>query len=143
MFDFGVESNHNEEPGLIEECRSCIIPMREYAKIHKLDTKQRTVFQVICCSFMLDCIEKISMPNGLGINNLSGKKSRKKKSTTVIHSGHPHRSSQKPKALSKRSEPRGWRRWSRNALFNKKILGNFRFVEVFRKVFQFFRGFCR
>ena len=42
----------------------------------------------------------------------------KKKSTTVIHGGHPHPSSQKPKALSKRSEPRGWRRWSREALFN-------------------------
>ena len=42
----------------------------------------------------------------------------KKKSTTVIHSGHSHRSSQTPKALSPRSEPRGWRRWSREALFN-------------------------
>ena len=46
--------------------------------MHKLDAKQGTVFQVICCSFMLDCIEKISMRNGLGINNLSGKKVEKK-----------------------------------------------------------------
>ena len=51
-------------------------------------------------------------------NSKTSKKCRKKKSTTVIHSGHPHRSSQKPKALSQRSEPRGWRRWSREALFN-------------------------
>ena len=58
---FVVEYNHNEALYLIEECRSDIIPMREYAKMHKLDTKQRTVFQVICCSFMLDCIEKISL----------------------------------------------------------------------------------
>ena len=78
LLDFGVECNHNEEPDLIEECRSNIIPMREYAKMHKLDTKQRTVFQVICCSFMLDCIEKISLHNGLGINDLSGGKRRKK-----------------------------------------------------------------
>ena len=45
--------------------------------------------------------------------------SKKKRSTAVIHGGHPHPSSQKPRALSKRSEPRGWRRWSREALFNK------------------------
>ena len=31
----------------------------------------------------------------------------KKKSTTVIHSGYPHWSSQKPKALSKRSNTEG------------------------------------
>ena len=48
----------------------------------------------------------------------SSKTCRIQKSTTVIHSGHPHWSSQKPKALSQRSEPRGWRRWSREALFN-------------------------
>ena len=58
LLDFGVECNHNEEPGLIEECRSDIIPMREYAKMHKLDTKQRTVFQVICCSLCLIALKK-------------------------------------------------------------------------------------
>ena len=71
---------------MIEECERDIIPMREYARIHKLDTKQRTVFQVICCSFMLDCIEKISMRNGLGINNLSGEKSRKKNKRITVNS---------------------------------------------------------
>ena len=48
------------------------------------------------------------------------RKKSKKKSTMVIHGGHSHRSSQKLKALSQRSEPKGWRRWSREALFNKK-----------------------
>ena len=51
----------------------------------------------------------------------SSKTCRKKKSTTVIHGGHPHPSSQKPRALSKQSNPRGWRRWSREALFNKYL----------------------
>ena len=57
LLDFGVECNHNEAPDLIEECRSNIISMSEYVKIHKLDTKQRIAFEVICCTFMLDCIE--------------------------------------------------------------------------------------
>ena len=35
------------------------------------------------------------------------KKVEKKRSTTVIHSGYPHWSSQKPKALSKRSNTEG------------------------------------
>ena len=86
LLDFGVECNHNEEPDLIEECRSDIIPMREYAKMHKLDTKQRTVFQVICCSFMLDCIEKISLHNGLGINDLSGEIICKKNKKITVNS---------------------------------------------------------
>ena len=42
------------------------------------------------------------------------KKSRQRSSTVVT----PHNPSQKPKALSQRSNPRGWRRWSREALFN-------------------------
>ena len=41
------------------------------------------------------------------------KKSRQWSSTVVARIGHL----QKPKALSQRSEPRGWRRWSREALF--------------------------
>ena len=42
------------------------------------------------------------------------KKSRQRSSTVVTRIGR----SQKPKALSQRSEPRGWRRWSREALLN-------------------------
>ena len=30
----------------------------EYARMHKLDTKQRIAFEAICCTIMLDCIEK-------------------------------------------------------------------------------------
>ena len=37
----------------------------------------------------------------------SSKTCRKKRSTTVIHNGYPHWSSQKPKALSKRSNTEG------------------------------------
>ena len=40
-------------------------------------------------------------------NSKMSKNMSKKRSTTVIHSGHPHRSSQKPKALSKRSNTEG------------------------------------
>ena len=42
-------------------------------------------------------------------------KNRKTKSTTVIHSGHSHRSLKNRKHFH---NPRGWRRWSREALFN-------------------------
>ena len=50
----------------------------EYARMHKLDTKQRIAFEVICCTFMLDCIEKMSLHYDLDINNLSGNKRHKK-----------------------------------------------------------------
>ena len=43
------------------------------------------------------------------------KTSRQRSSTVVTRNGR----SQKSKALSKRSNPKGWRRWSRAALFNK------------------------
>ena len=46
----------------------------EYARMHKLNIKQRIAFEVICCTFMLDCIERISLHYDLGINNSSGKK---------------------------------------------------------------------
>ena len=58
LLDFGVECNHNDVTDLIEKCRSDIIPMREYARMHKLNTKQRIAFEAICCTFMLDSIEK-------------------------------------------------------------------------------------
>ena len=51
-------------------------------------------------------------------NSKSSKTCRKKE----VDNGHPQWSlalaTQKPKALSQLSEPRGWRRWSREALFN-------------------------
>ena len=34
--------------------------MKEYAKVKKWDTRLRIAFEVICCTFMLDCIERIS-----------------------------------------------------------------------------------
>ena len=46
LLDFGVECNHNELPDLIEDCRSDIIPMREYARMHKLDIKKRLLSKV-------------------------------------------------------------------------------------------------
>ena len=52
--------------------------MREYAKIHKLDTKQRTTFEVICCTFVLYSIERISLHYDLGIISSSGKERHKK-----------------------------------------------------------------
>ena len=52
LTDLGVERNHNEPPDLIED-RSEIMHMRKYARTHKLDTKQRIAFEVICCTFML------------------------------------------------------------------------------------------
>ena len=52
LLDFGVECNHNEEPDLIEECRSDIIRMREYARMHKLDTKQRIAFVFLFVAFL-------------------------------------------------------------------------------------------
>ena len=61
LLDFGVEYNNNEAPDLIEEYRSDIIPMRQYARMHKLDTTQRKAFELICCTFMLDCIGKVSL----------------------------------------------------------------------------------
>ena len=84
LTDLNVESNHIEPPDLIEE-RSNIIPMREYARTHKLDTKQRIAFEVICCTFMLDCIERISLNYGLGINNSSGKKREKKNKKITVN----------------------------------------------------------
>ena len=45
------------------------------------------------------------------------KKSRKN-STTVIHGGHSHRSLPKTESTFITVEHRGWRRWSREALFN-------------------------
>ena len=53
LLDFGVECNHNKAPDLIEERRSDIIRMREYARMHKLDIKQRIVFEAICCILCL------------------------------------------------------------------------------------------
>ena len=51
-------------------------------------------------------------------NSKSSRTCRKKE----VDNGHPRWSlalaTQKPKALSQLSEPRGWRRWSREALFN-------------------------
>ena len=44
----------------------------------------------------------------------------KKQSTTVIYGSHSHRSLTRQKAFSQPSEPRGWRRWPREALFNNK-----------------------
>ena len=46
----------------------------EYARMHKLDTKQRIAFEVICCTFILDFIKRILLHYDLGINNSSGKK---------------------------------------------------------------------
>ena len=77
LTDLGVEYPQNKTPKL-EECERDIISIREYARIHKLDTKQRIAFEVSCCAFMLDCIERTSSNYGLGINNFSGEKRSKK-----------------------------------------------------------------
>ena len=45
-------------------------------------------------------------------------KMSKKKSTTVIHGGHSTQSLTKTESLFTTVEHRGWRRWSREALFN-------------------------
>ena len=84
MTDLGVEYPQNETPELIEECERDIILIREYARMHKLDTKQRIAFEVICCDFMLNCIERTSSNYGLGINNFSGKKRCKKSKEITI-----------------------------------------------------------
>ena len=60
LLDFGVECNYNDAQYLIEEHKSDIIPLREYARMHRLDTKQRIAFEVGCCTFMLHYIERIS-----------------------------------------------------------------------------------
>ena len=58
LLDFGVECNHNKAPDLIEECRSDIIPMREYAKMHKLDTKREQFFKLFVAILCLIVLKK-------------------------------------------------------------------------------------
>ena len=70
LIDLDVECNHNEPPDFIEECRRDIIPMKEYARVNKWDTRLRIFFEVICCTFILDYIRRISLHYDLGINNL-------------------------------------------------------------------------
>ena len=78
LLDFGVECNYNYAQYLIEEHRSDILLLREYARIHRLDTKQRIAFEVGCCTSMLHYIERILFHYNLGINNISTKKRHKK-----------------------------------------------------------------
>ena len=61
LINLGVECNHNEPPDLIEECRRDIIPMKEYARVNKWYTRLRIAFEVICCTFILNYIERISL----------------------------------------------------------------------------------
>ena len=44
----------------------------------------------------------------------------KTKSTTVIHGGHSHRDLTKTESNFTTVELKGWRRWSREALFNNR-----------------------
>ena len=73
----------------------------------------------------------VFFPKELFVQRSSGKskkheivdKKLKKEPTKVIHSGYLNRSSQKTRTLSKRSNPRGWRRWSREALLQSAAPG--------------------
>ena len=57
--------------------------MKEYAKVKKWDTRLKIAFEVICCTFILDYIRRISLHYDLGINISSGKKIHKKKRIIV------------------------------------------------------------
>jgi len=52
------------------------------------------------------------------IENSKSSKDVEKKSTMFIHGDHSTQSLAKIESRSQRSNPRGWRRWSREALFN-------------------------
>ena len=74
LTDLNVENTNASqmEPDLIEEKKGEIVSMREYANLYKLDSKQTIAFEVICCTFMIDCIERITSNYGAGVH-LSGK----------------------------------------------------------------------
>ena len=79
LTDLNVENANASqmEPDLIEEKKGEIVSMREYANLYKLDSKQTIAFEVICCTFMIDCIERITSNYGAGVH-LSGKTGCKK-----------------------------------------------------------------
>ena len=58
LIDLDVECSHNKPPDLVEECRRDIIPMKEYARVNKWDTRLRIAFEVFCCTFILNYIKK-------------------------------------------------------------------------------------
>ena len=86
LIDLGVECNQYEPPDFIEECRRDIIPMKEYARVNKWDTRLRIAFEVICCTFILVYIKRISLHYDLGINKSSGKKIHKKNKRIIVNS---------------------------------------------------------
>ena len=79
LTDLNVENTNASqmEPDLIDEQKGEIVSMREYANLYKLDSKQTIAFEVICCTFMIDCIERITSNYGAGVH-LSGKTGCKK-----------------------------------------------------------------
>ena len=52
--------------------------MKEYARVKKWNTRLRIAFEVICCTFILDYIKRISLHYDLDITKSSGKKIHKK-----------------------------------------------------------------
>ena len=53
------------EPDLMEEVQREIMPMETFAAMNNLDDKQTKAFQVVCCTFMLDCLEKMALKYGI------------------------------------------------------------------------------
>ena len=54
LTDLGVEYHQNETPEFIEERKRDIISMREYARVHKLDTNREVELTAV-----MDRMEKI------------------------------------------------------------------------------------
>ena len=53
--------------------------MKENSRVKEWDTILRIAFEIICCTFILDYIKRISLRYDLGTNKSSGKKIHKKK----------------------------------------------------------------